>query len=94
MNPLRHHQPTLVIHYTVLGHQSILCLVSRQPKRWYAQPSIVPLHTWTLGGQVFAGIFPIDTSDFLKLEESIKRVCFLPSQPVKFVYDQYRTSSH
>jgi len=27
--------------------------------------------------QVYAGIFPIDSNDFLKLEESIKRVCKL-----------------
>jgi translation elongation factor EF-4 len=25
--------------------------------------------------QVYAGVFPVDTNDFLKLEESIKRVC-------------------
>ena len=27
-------------------------------------------------GQVYAGVFPVDSSDFSKLEESIKRVSF------------------
>ena len=26
--------------------------------------------------KVYAGVFPVDTNDFIKLEESIKRVCF------------------
>jgi len=68
-------QHTLATRCTVSGILSNRCLVFSQPRPWYVLSSdrmrVLPRRP---SRQVFAGIYPMESNDFPKLEESIKRV--------------------
>jgi hypothetical protein len=51
------------------------CLAFNPPKLWCVQPLCNEMCLRNVyNRQVFAGIYPIESNDFPKLEESIKRV--------------------
>jgi len=63
-------------HSTDSARKSTRYLVSRLHDPWFVATRAPSFdRRIQTNAQVFAGVYPVDSNDFPKLEESIKRVC-------------------